>query len=100
MFAGYGNAGRMNLSEARIRQVPRVLARERNTVSHALVDDVDADFSQAVDVGFSRAEVAAFYGVVEQAIDAVAVVLIVLGGIDAALSSDRVRAAGAVLKTK
>ena len=52
---------------------------------------------QAVDVGFAGAEVAALDGVVEEAVDAVAVVLIVLGGVDAALGGDGVGAARAVL---
>ena len=69
-------------------QVPPVFARERNALRHALVDDVDADLRQAVDVGFARAEIAALHRVVEQAVDAVAVVLIILGGVDAALRGD------------
>ena len=50
-----------------------------------------------MDVGFAGAEVAALDGVVEEAVDAVAVVLVVLGGIDAALGGDAVGAARAVL---
>ena len=52
---------------------------------------------QAVDVGLAGAEVAALDRVVEEAVDAVAVVLVVLGGVDAALGGDGVRAARAVL---
>lgn len=63
----------------------------------ALVDNVSADFSKAVNIGLARAKVAALYGVVEEPVNAVAVVLIVLGGVDTALSRDRVRAAWAVL---
>src|SRR5262249_34815375 len=66
----------------------------------ALVDDVDAQLRQAVDVRFTRAIVAALDRVVEEAIDAVAVVLVVLGGVDAALRGDAVRAAGAVLNAE
>src|SRR5690606_182964 len=46
------------------------------------------------------AEVAALDGVVKEAEDAVAVVLVVLGRVDAALGGDGVGAAGAVLKAE
>src|SRR6185295_17672397 len=46
------------------------------------------------------AEVAALYRVVEQAVDAVAVVAVILGGVDAALRGDGVRAPRAVVKGK
>ena len=77
-----------------------VLARERHALRDALIDDVDADLRQAVDVGFAGAEVAAFDGVVEEAVNAVAVVLIILGGVDAALRGDGVRAAGRILEAE
>jgi hypothetical protein len=51
-------------------------------------------------VGLARAEVAALDRVVEQAVHRVAVVLVVLGGVDAALRGDRVRAARAVLEAE
>jgi hypothetical protein len=65
-----------------------------------LIDDVDADLREAVYVAFARAEVAAFDRVVKEPVNAVAVVLIVLGGVDAALSSDAVGATRAILKTE
>src|SRR5262249_45486573 len=46
---------------------------------------------EPVDVRLARAEVAAFDRVVEEAEDAVAVVAVVLGRVDAALGGDRVR---------
>jgi hypothetical protein len=63
----------------------------------ALVNDVDADFGQTIDVRFARPEVAAFDRVIEQAVNAVAIILIILCRVDAALRRDRVRAPGAVL---
>ena len=85
----------LRAAEGAIRQRAAVFARERHALRDALVDDVDADLRQAVDVGFARAEVAALHRVVEQAVDAVAVVLIILGGVDAALRGDAsARAAG------
>ena len=53
-----------------------------------------------MNVRLARAKVAAFDGVVEQPVNAVAVVLVVLGGVDAALGGDRVCATRAVLVTK
>ena len=54
--------------------------------------NVEVTLGEAVDVRLARAEVPALHRVVEQAVDAVAVVLVVLGGVDAALGGDRVRA--------
>src|SRR5262249_39437861 len=51
-------------------------------------------------VGFARAEIAALDRVVKQAVDRVAVVAVILRGVDAALRGDGVRAARAVLKTE
>jgi phage terminase large subunit-like protein len=62
-----------------------------------LIDDVDAQLGQAVDVGLARAIVAPLDRVVEEPVDAVAVVLVVLRGVDAPLRGDRVRAARGVV---
>ena len=53
---------------------------------------------EAVHVGLAGAEVAALHRVVEEAVDAVAVVLVVLGGVDAALRGDRVGPPGRVVE--
>ena len=84
-------------AEGAVVEQPAVLASEGHTLSDALVDDAHAALGQAVDVVLSRAVVAALDGVVEEAPDAVAVVLVVLGGVDAALGGDRVGASGRVL---
>ena len=63
----------------------------------ALVDDVRANFSQAVHISLAGAEVAAFDGVVEETINAIAVILVILRSVDATLRGDRVGAARAVL---
>src|SRR5437763_1467562 len=62
-----------------------VLTREGDALGDALVDDLDADLRQPVHVRLAGAEVATLHRVVEEAEDAVAVVAIVLGGVDAAL---------------
>ncbi len=69
-------------------RVAAVLARERNALSDALIDDVAANFSESINVRFARAKIAAFDRVVEQAINAVAIVLIIFRGIDSALGRD------------
>ena len=84
----------------RFVEQPAVFAGERHALRDALVDDVDADFGEAMDVGFARAEIAALDRVVEQPVDAVAVVLVILRGVDAALRRDAVRAARAVLECR
>src|SRR5215831_13264872 len=77
-----------------------IFACERNSLRHALINDVDAYFGETVDVCFTGAKVAAFDRVIEQAIDTVAVVLIVFGCVDTALSGNGVRAARAILKAE
>ena len=59
-----------------------------------------ADLRQTVNVGFTGAKIAALYRVVEQAENAVAIVLIILGRVDAALRRDGVGASRRVLKTE
>jgi len=87
-------------AERAVIQQPSVLARERNTLRDALIDDVVAHLREAIDIGFAGTEVAAFNGVVEQPVDAVAVVGVIFRRVDAALCGDRVRPARAVLKAE
>ena len=84
---------------ARVEQAA-VLAGERHALGDALVDDVDRHFREPVDVRLAAAEVAALDGVVEEAVDAVAVVAVVLGGVDAALRRDAVRPPRRVLEAE
>src|SRR5687767_14651388 len=51
-------------------------------------------------VRFTRAVIASFDRIVKKAVNTVAIVLVILRGVDAALRGDRVRAAGAVLEAK
>ena len=84
-------ARHLRAAEGAVVEQPAVLARERHALRDALIDDVDRHLGQAIDVGFACAEVAALDRVVEEPVDRVAVVLVVLGGVDAALRRDRVR---------
>ena len=97
LAAGVEGARDLRAAERAVVEQPAVLARERHALRDALVDDVDAQLRQPVDVGFARPVVAALDRVVEQPVDAVAVVLVVLGGVDAALRGDAVGAPRAVL---
>ena len=94
------SAADLRAAKRAVGEQPAVLAGEGDPLRHALVDNVAAHFRKAVDVRLARAEVAAFYGVVKEAVNAVAVVLVIFGGVDAALGGDGVRAAGAVLVAK
>lgn len=76
---------------------PAVLPREGHALGDALVDDLDRDLREPVHVGLPGPEVAALDGVVEQAVDGVAVVAVVLRRVDAALRGDGVGAARGVL---
>ena len=87
----------LGAAEGAVVQQAAVFTAEGNALGHTLVNDVGGDFRQTVDIGFTGAEVAAFNGVVKQAVNGVAVVLVVLGRVDAALGRNGVGAAGAVL---
>ena len=84
----------------RFVEQPAVFAGERHALRDALVDDVYADLRETIDVRFARAEIAAFDRVVKKPVNAVAVVLVILGRVDAALRGDAVRAARTVLETE
>ena len=85
------SAGNLHAAKrARVEQ-SSVFARERNALRHALVDDVDADLRQAKYVCFARTEISAFHRVVKKAMNAVAVIPVILRRIDAALGRDTVR---------
>src|SRR5262249_57411914 len=84
-------------AELSFRGEPAVLAGEWHPLGHALVDDVDADFREPVDVGLAGPIIATLDRVVEEPLDAIAVVLVVLGRVDPALGGDRVGPAGGAL---
>src|SRR5208337_1243863 len=98
LAASVKRAGDLGAAERAVVEEAAVLACEGHALCDALVDDVDADLRKAVDVGFAGAEVAALDGVVEEPINAVAIIVVILGGVDAALCGDGVSAARAVLK--
>ncbi len=91
-------AAHLGATERTVVEQSAVLTSEGHTLGHALVDDVDAHLGEAVHVRLAGAEVAALHRVVEEAVDAVAVVLVVLGAVDPALGGDRVGAPGGVVE--
>ena len=100
LTAGVEGARDLGAAKGAVVEVAAVLAGEGDALGHALVDDVGADLGQAVHVGLARAKVATLDGVVEQAMDAIAIVLIILGRVDPSLGGNAVRAPGTVLKAE
>ena len=98
LAAGVERARHLRAAEGAVGEQAAVFAGEGHALRHALVDDVDRHLGEPVDVGLAGAEIAALDRVVEEPVDAVAVVLVVLGGVDAALGGDGVGAARAVVK--
>src|SRR5260370_37558327 len=80
----------LHAAEGPIVQKPAVFSCTRHALSDALIDDVDTDFRQTVNVGFTGAEIAAFDGVLEKAENAVPVISIVLRSVHPSLGGDRV----------
>ncbi len=97
LATGVEGARHLDATEGAVVQQAAVFAGERNPLGDALVDDVGADLGQPVDVGLAGAVVAALDRVVEQPVGGVAVLLVVLRGVDAALGGDRVGTARGVL---
>lgn len=91
---GVERAAHLGTAEGAVGQHTAIFAGEGHALCHALVNDVVGHFGQTIDVGLAGAVVAALHGVVEQTVNAVAVVLVVLCCVDAALSCNGVCAAG------
>ena len=100
LAAGVEGARHLHPAERAVVEEAAVLAGERHALRDALVDDVGADLGEAVDVGLAGAVVAALDRVVEEPVGGVAVLLVVLRGVDAALRRDGVRAARGVLEAE
>ena len=95
---GVERAAHLGAAEGAVVEQAAVLAGEGHALGGALVDDVDRHLGQPVHVRLAAAVVAALHRVVEEAVDAVAVAVVVLGGVDAALGGDRVGPAGRVVE--
>ena len=100
LAAGVEGARDLRAAEGAVVEVAGVVARERHPLRDRLVDDRVADLREPVDVRLAGAEVAALDGVAEEPQDAVAVVRVVLGGVDPALRRDAVGAARGILEAE
>src|SRR5207237_10397348 len=79
-------------AEGAIGEESAILARERDALFGALIDDEIADFGQPVNVCFARTEIAALDGVVKQSEHAIAVILIIFDSVDDSLCRARMAA--------
>jgi len=90
----------LSTTERTVGQHATILTSERNTLSDALVDNIVADLSQTINVGLASTIVTTLYGIIEQTIDRVTIVLIALSGVDTTLSGDRVSTTRRILNTQ
>ena len=65
-----------------------------------MINNQATDLRQPVDVRLATAKIASLDRVIKQPVNAIAITGIVLGGVDATLGGNTVRAARAVLKTE
>ena len=100
LAAGVEGPRHLSAPEGSVVQEAAVLAGEGDALRDALIDDVDGHLRQPVHVGLTAAIVPALHRVVEEAMNAVAITFVVLGRVDAALRSDRVRATRAVMRCR
>ena len=98
LAAGIERAAHLGAAERAVGEQAAVFTGERHALGHALVDDVDGHLGETVNVGLARTVVAALDRVVEQPVNRVAVVLVILRGVDASLRGDGVRAPRAVVE--
>ncbi len=76
---------------------PAVLPGEGNSLGHGLVDDVQRELGKSIDVCLPGPVVPSLDGVIKEPVDRVAIVAIVLGGVDPALRGDGVSPPGRVV---
>lgn len=93
LAAGVEGTGDLDTAEGTGVEESAVLTGERHALRDTLVDDLHRDLGEPVHVGLAGPEVAALDRVVEEAVHGVAVVAVVLGGVDPALRGDGVGAA-------
>ena len=97
LSTGVEGARHLSAAKRAIVEQSAIFAGEGNALGDALVDDRATHFGKAMHIGLAGTKIAAFDRVVEEAVNAVAVILVIFCGIDATLSGDRVGAAGTVL---
>ena len=83
-----------------IIQEPAILPRKRHSLGDTLINNQATDLRQPVDVRLATAKIASLDRVIKQPVNAISITGIVLGGVDATLGGNTVRATRAVLKTE
>src|SRR6185295_16990134 len=81
-------------------QKTAILSRERHTLRHTLVNNVETDLGHPIDIRFTRAEVSALYRVLKEPINTVAIIAIVLGSVDTSLGRNAVCSTRTVVITE
>ncbi len=97
LATGVEGAGNLGAAEGAGIQITGVVTGKGDTLGHALVNDIVRHLAKTPDIRLAGAEIAPLDGVVEETVDAVAVIGIVLGGVYTPLGGDTVGAAGSVL---
>ena len=87
-------------SERTVVEKSAVVPRKWHPLCYTLVYDVATHFGKTIHIGFPCSIVSSFYGVFEQTFHTVAVILVVLGGVDTALSRYAVSPTGGILQTE
>ena len=98
LTAGVKGAAHQGAAKVAVGQGAAVLPGEGHTLRHALVDDAATDFGEAVAAGLPGPKVAALERVGKEPLDAVAIVGVILRGVDAALGCHRMGPAGTVVE--
>src|SRR4029450_9832110 len=91
-------AGHDPAADRAVGELPAVLARERHALGYGVVDDPRRELGEAVHVRLARAEAPPPERVVEEPLDAVAVVPVALRRVDAPLGGDAVGASRRVVE--
>ena len=87
-------------TEGTVGQHTSIFTCKGNSLCYTLVDNIVADFCQTVYIGLTGTIVTTLDRIIEQTVYGVTIVLIVLGGIDTSLCSDRVSTTGRILDTE
>jgi len=98
--SGIERPGHLDPSERSVAQISAIFAREWHALCHRLVDQVSTAFGQPVNICLPRPKISTFNRIVEHTKNRVAIVLVVLAGVDSPLRRNRVSASRGVMKTK
>src|SRR5215217_4556459 len=100
LSAAVKGARHLHAPERPVRQLTAIFPGEGHAERDALIDNLGANLREPIHVRFAGAEVPPFDGVIKQARNTIAVVLIVLGRIDSPLCGNAMRPTRTVLDAK